>query len=78
MMTVTIFAFVPGREWMMTTADASDEQEMKERAEEFARFCGRDWTELRVYVTPPMWTARPANSVQWSKNAPRVTRKAKK
>lgn len=59
--TVTLFLFVPGREWLMTTAHVSSEAEMKACAEDFAKAHGKGkWTEMRVYTHKPLWQARPA------------------
>ncbi len=63
---ITIFMFIPGKEWHMTSAEASSDEEMQAQAERFAQMFGENaWTEMRVYVTQPLWQAR-RGGVQWN------------
>ena len=53
MIPITIFLFVPGKDWQMTTAEAEAEADMKEQAERFATMFGESkWTDLRVFAKP--------------------------
>ena len=62
----TYFLYVPGKEWLMTTAKVSSEDEMKQYGEDFAKAHGdRLWTELRVYLSEPEWQAR-RGEVEWN------------
>jgi hypothetical protein len=62
-MTITMFCFVPGKEWQMTTSDVDTTADIKEAVENFAGFCGPEWTEIRVYETAPDWSAYRHHSV---------------
>lgn len=63
---VTIFAFVPGHEWRMTTADVETDDDIKDAAANFVRFISDDGrcTEVRVYTSQAEWIGSPGR-IEW-------------
>lgn len=63
---ITIFLFVPGREWLMTTANVVSDSELKDVVTDFAKKHGDGkWTKVRVYTQPPEWEGRPG-TIEWN------------